>query len=544
MSKHHKPPHNPEHTVIEEPTIDPIEEEIILSKDEESTPVEDVIEVSGTEEGNPDLISEEVSDTQETKNFEDTKESLPPDPTIIYFLGTDTEKLAEIGDAKKKENPTLFETKIRETGTPENTLLQEFKQTSAEINRANQFVNEKISDPHVLVPSIKSADGTVLVNTKKVVIGDTVLKEGGRIENNPLGTAYLLNAINKPVRRIPLYASGISLEIVPPSPQQLTDFILRTDEQTRMEFGYRSGFPVYFFLDYGIKVEFLKLLKQIVIDSSLPNWEQKGALEENIQFSDYPALVTHVAAIMFPDGYDRFEHYCPRPPDPEYPTGCGHVIKKKINILHLLLNRGDLIKAGDIAHLQKVLRAGVKTTPEELKAYRESLGNLNKTLTVKTDSFHAEIVLKGISLSDHLEHASEMLAQMKVTFRDPSEEEMGIYLSSRRVKAIQVYVQSIKIFDVANPAIPRGYVTDKALIERLLGAMATDPSFGEKVLKPIEEFISSLQLTYIGYPKFKCPVCGYLPESPKTFFVMDPQQVFFSTSWKVLQNNISQNREP
>lgn len=531
MSKHHNnPPHdNQQNTspIVEEPTNDAIEtlvdEEITLSNSEE--------------DGASGLISEDVSGAEGEKKEEEVV-GVPENLTTIYLLGMDPAKLGELLDAKAYENPKVFAQKAKTPGTSENVMVTEMDLSKPEILRANKFLTNNISDPHVLKPYIKDeATGKVIANTKKVVITDNVLKEGGMIENNALGTAYILNVINKPVRRIPLYASGISLEIVPPSPQQLTDFMVQVENGAKLEFGYETGFPVYFYLDYGIKVEFMKLLRQIVIDSSLPNWQEKGALEANIQFSDYPALVTHVAAIMFPNGYDKFEHFCSRPADPQYPQGCEHVIKKKIDILNLLLNRGDIIKAGDIAHMQKALQAGRKTTPEELKAYRDSLGIDNKTLTVKTDMFHVELVLKGISMADHLEHAADMIAQLKQAFRDPSREEMGAYTLSRKINAVQVYVQSIKLFDAANPSITKGYVTDRRLIERTLGALASDSSFNDQVIKPIEDFSSSLQLTYIGYPKFKCPACGYLPEQPKTFFVMDPQQVFFTTTWRVLENS-------
>ena len=249
--------------------------------------------------------------------------------------------------------------------------------------------------------------------------------------------------------------------------------------------------------------------------------------------------MTHVAAIMFPKGYKDFKHFCPRPPDVEHPNGCNHVIEKEINIANLLLNRGDLIRQGDISHLQKALRPGTKFTIEEIKKYRESIGNMNHTLRVQGQNFNVELALKGITIGEHLESASDMIASMKEAFKDPSEKDLNSFALSRSLNALQAYVQSVKLYDPTNPSVFRGSVVDKKGIERVLGSLASDPSFKTQVVEPIEKFASSLQLTYVGYPKFKCPACGYIPEYPKTFFVMDPQSVFFTAAWKVLRPNTS-----
>ena len=440
----------------------------------------------------------------------------------------DKEELGKLLDQKGNINPTLFIEKIGKSGTWENIAYTQYVQTTGEIARQEKYLTDNIAPDTSFAIGLKNKEtGKYCLGCQNVKAPSS--KNGGVVEGSE-AKRIILDKCGKKVRRIPLYNSGFTLDITAPSVVEYTDFMLRI-QHSKKEFGSNLGFPVYYFMDYVVKSEFMTMLNSLVLHSSLPGWQEKGALISNIDFADYPAIVTHVAALMYPDGFDDFKHACSRPIDDAHPQGCNHVIQIKLNILQLLRTRFGMMNEMNVAHMQKCMLSNAKVTLEDIKAYRETLGFQNKVIRFK----NFEFVLRSVSMSDHLEAASDFASELQSNLKDPSEETLEKYLAPRSIQAVLPYIEAIKVFESNDSDQCVATCVNRSDIRMTLDSLIGDEDFREKFEQPMEDFISSLQLTYPCYPKFTCPACGYLPDTPKGFHVVDPQVLFFIISSRVFQ---------
>ena len=521
MSKHNR--HFPKNNSNQTDASDVPVEDMVEDTPVEETLVEDTSLDMLSEENDIPLMEEEsVSEIDSPAPLDLNSIPSPADEGQVVFVGMKKAELEKLLDDKSISNPSSFRVAVNSPGTWENMACTQFLLTTEEVIRQEEFLEQHITDKSQFTGGLKNPE-TGKYKLAPQNVKPPQIKPGAIVPSGTEGLRLILFANGKNVRRIPLYASGFTIDIYPPSARQLSDFHRRIDH-TKQQFGAATGFPVFYFMDYIIKSEFMTLLKEITVHSTLPGWQEPQALINNISFADYPALLTHVAAVMFPEGFDGFRHACTRPVDEEHPQGCNHVIKAKIDILKIIRTRFSMLSELCVAHMQKCNLPAANITLEEIQGYKDSLTHSKTVLSYKD----LEFVLKDVSMAEHLEAASTFTAELQSTLKEPDEETLFRYLDPRSVLMLHPYIESIRLVN------QKATIVDRQQIKKTLETASDHPDFQE-VIKKMIEFISSLQLTYPAYPKFTCPVCGYLPDSPKGFNVVDPQILFFIISSRIFQ---------
>lgn len=457
--------------------------------------------------------------------------SKSPDPSIdglITLLGVPIAELEKLVVDRINSTGRLdYLTSVRKVGTYDNMTYFATQRSGGEIAREMEFL-AKIEDPLFNYALFDKNTGKPVLTPSRVK--DAAVAPGTELKG-PDGRRRMQAASRSGRRRIPLYNSGFSIDIRAPTIRELSDVITRSRYITGQ---YESilGAPYYMFYDRVLQAEFVSLMMDLITYSTCPSWDEEGVLLSRIDHADYPAIFGHVASLMYPNGYPGFRHFCRRPVDAQWPNGCTHVEEINANILHMVRTRFGRLSPFQIAHMQKACIPKTPITVEEIEAYREGFGH---TKEVRFQNYTFKF--RAPSLSDHLEAAAEFNAELLEAVKDNNVDRINAYISPRRLMALSPYIESITTHDEITGAV-EGVARERDMILWGCDLVTGQPNVYEELVIPLMDFISDIQLTYVCYPTFACPKCGYEPKTPKGFYAVDPIAMFFTMAWKTYLENM------
>lgn len=476
------------------------------------------------EDPTDDLPDMSPPEEQSRKSFADIL-SESPDPGqvgLITLLGIPKEELEQLVVERAQQSGRLgYLTSVRTLGSWDNITYFAALRTSGEIEREAEFL-KSLEDGKFAYALMNAETGKPILSAG--AIRDTAPTASKELTGRE-GKLRLQSAAKDGRRRIPLYCSGFTIDIRKPTPREISDLITRS-RYLSGQYESQLGAPYFLFHDRLLKTEFVSLIMGLVVYSTCPQWDQEGVLLSRIDYADYPAIMAHVAAIMYPKGYDGFRHFCRRPIDAEHPKGCNHVEELTINILHMIRTRFGVFTPFQIAHMQKAAIPKTPITVDEIEAYRASFGF---TKTIRFENF--ELALKSISLADHLEMAASFNAELFKAAQGNDPKAIDAYIAPRGLNTLRPYIESVTTYTDTGEV--DGIARDADMIDFALDILTGRDGVEEKVFLPIMQFISGIQLTYVCYPTFACPKCGYEPTTPKGFYVVDPETVFFTIALKI-----------
>ena len=480
--------------------------------------VEDIVDTT-------DDVEFELPPDEENSELANLQLENPADQGLVILMGEPTDVLVENVSSRVQSNKTEFFRKAeQDVGSWSSIASFQMENTRGEVQREMDHL-EKLDPNHIRQRFVHPETGKVYL-THSHKLKTPSLTQGSTIEPGSEGLKYILHKEGRTVKRCILINSGFSLDLMTPTVRMIADFI-RQINNSKLRLGTLLGLPIYFFLDCVVKQEFLNLLKQIVNHSNLPNWSEGDTLAANIDLADLPALMTHVAALLHPNGFEGFRHACQRPVDADHPNGCDYVTTLTIDIGKLLQTKWELLGEDGRLHMRNALAKNILSM-EEIELYRKSNNFLNGTvLTFGNKS----IKLRSISILEHLEMANKFITTLTDTLKDPSQETLDLYMNPRSIQQIGFYIDSI-IYKDDNTVIK-----DREMIQQFLDYVQYEKGFKDEVVEPIVKAISDHQCTYPCYAVFECPKCGYTPKVPKGFYVVDPQRMFFTIALKFYQNS-------
>lgn len=430
----------------------------------------------------------------------------------IFFQSTGLDTLTTILEKRLAIlGSDEFTSCIEKPGTYENIVAQAINEYSVEAERILQAI-EQLEDKSLFdnkyIKDGKTILSSVMTPRRASGNGRVVTGQDARIE-------FAIKSGQ--VKRIPLFNSGFYLDIEAPNLLVLNDFFNEAHSETN-QYGREFGASFFFFNDLLIKDAFIKLIMPLIMGSSLKNWNRGGNLLRNIKIVDLKTILTGIAALMFPDGFN-FTHACTNPDGT-----CTHVEEMLIDITKLL--RHNFMKLSD----EKIEHMTVhsEVTYEKIIAYQKSL-DVTKTLNYGNMEFE----LKIPSLEEYLVFGKKFNANLlKSNFAD-STADVYQALVFAYYQIYTPFIQTITLYD--NNGNKDISTSDPDVIAHQLSRFQ-EIDTKRQFVEDMKKYIADSEITQICYPAAPCPKCGYLDEK-NGYFTVDPEHAFFILSLKKLTPN-------
>ena len=544
--------HTP-HPVNEEPIINPVvhtqEAEDMFEdvlNDENVTPTtstdEVVVEVSVPDSDDELFEPEEDFNTQDQETPE-VEEDLNvgnqvPEPTeevtfsdrTIDMRGERIEAIVDLLEhAEQDLGPATLDARVREVGSWENLLFRAINDPNFEEMRIQSAMGELTSDDRRnMSTKCVNDDGKVLIKTFSVVEKGTP----GEIRNvsGPDAIAAFERLEKGGSYRIPLYNSGITVDLISPTGNDLQTLLSNCTHLDR-QLGTTNGAHYFAFNDVMFKIEMIKFTLALIVRSSYSDWQKNTKILSVIKMPDLASIAMHLAALCYPDGFDNFEHKCTRPWDKEkYPTGCHHTDKFTANLFDMITTRFSVLSKDSIDFMVKARMTQTKHNVAQITKYQSELGLEGKELKFGNITF----TMKIPSVAEYLDSGSDFLAEIKNEISGDNTNGQYEQIGLRYIRCFAPWVASVQKTSSRGDGVKS---TDRSVIIRYLEHLEDSNEFGKVVTEQLLEYINSVQLTYVGYPVIACEKCGYTADTPSGMYTFDPFTTFFTLAFLSLTIN-------
>ena len=463
----------------------------------------------------PDLSSEEIPVKAASITEIDT--TIPENAILFYLPEAQVQEIIEALD----EDPQLRETAANELQTPGSrvrTLAALYHNPDAEAE-----------DTHRRLILAKE-NGEEIARVLKVD-GETLLAPGRRDhkQSGPLEGQVAIQAFksvrNKQFgRRIPLYNSGFCIELEPPTNAQLNRYTSQILPELD-SVGRMMGAIFYLYMDFYVKEQAGRLIRELTIDASIKNWQRGDNLLRAIAIEDYDVILMAIAALMYPDGYDRFEHPCINPSGK-----CDHVIRDTISLDRMIYTNFSRMPQEARDFMQKPVRTlGFEPTLAELDAYRELLPfETNGTGTNEVTWKDFIFVMRSPTWFEYREAGHRYLDMIRGLVEGDGEDEIQSRsmqaIAYRMLRQMSPWIKEIRSLDEAGEV---AFSTeDMPAIETILDHVQSI-DMEDEVYPLLAKAVNRHKLSHVGYPTVTCPKCGHEPETESGYLTLNPMQTFF-----------------
>lgn len=501
-------------TQIVQPTIS--SEEPVIS--------DDVIVTSDaitSEDDGEDTIAtdDEILDAQESN------EDISYDNTTIDFRGETLESLASL--FRSNENvigPEAMDARVKTVGSWENLVFRAIDSTSYEELRIQNAIANLSTDDRSSMSSVYKEDGKTKLRTSsmvdkmtpgevRTVTGDAAVLA---FECQEAGGGY----------RIPLYNSGITIDIITPTGSDIQTMLTNCIIQDR-ELGTSNGAHYFAYADLLYKNQIMNFIQPLIVNSSYVDWRKTGKLASVIKLSDLSSIIMTLAAIIYKDGFDRFVTKCTRPESKDHPNLCHHTETITANLFEMIVTRFSVMNRDSIDFMIAARQGSVKNTLVQIAKYQANLGFEGEVIEFDNVSF----TMRMPTISEHLDAGSKFLADIINEIEGDNTAGQYDQIGFRYIRSFIPWIAAVEKHD-KNGAVLR--TTDHRVIIRELEKL--DDKDDEGVVRnKLREYIDKTQLTYVGYPITPCPACGYTADTPSGMWTIDPFSSFFTLAFQYLR---------
>ena len=212
--------------------------------------------------------------------------------------------------------------------------------------------------------------------------------------------------------RIPLYNSGIILDVRECSMGDLISTYRGIQEEMSKSFN-RSIFTYYFFADYLLIKEIKNFLSTCIVESCFE--KEPNDIFDYISIHDIDIIITHIANLMFRDGFDDFELTCAN-------EDCGHKEVISIRPESLIYTNFDKLNTSVKKYFAKFLSADEQLTMKIFNAVKEATyKDFKYTYVFEDDEFLIKsfyIEMQDVSVNTYLSLAQEYMNELNYNIED------------------------------------------------------------------------------------------------------------------------------
>jgi len=510
-----------------------------------STPVEPDLNVpvETEEELTTEAVSQEETSVEDTvdSNLDTSEDDDDEDPNAVKFprdkvdlRGEDESVIRELMQQDIKligsENVAI---RTRTVGTWENLVFRSLADENYEERRNQEALTQiikadpekpyhRLDDPTTGKAILKTSfigGGGPTPGEVKTISGEEALLAFENFRSDKTGG-------NKSGgHRVVLYNSGITLDIITPTGVDVQTMITNCIRQDR-ELGTSQGAHYFAYADQMFKNQILAFIQPLIINSSYNEWRKRGKLWSIMKLPDLTSLVMHVAAICYPDGFDRFVSRCTRPVSETHPDLCRHEETLTVDLFKTIVTRFSIMNEDCINHLTQARVGKNKNNITQIAKYQADLGFEGEKITFGDITY----TMKIPTVAEHLEEGAlflgDIVNEIEADNNDARFSEVGI----RYIRTFLPWISKIEM-TTSNGGVVA--TDDRRVIIRELERFDKDDT-EDSMRKGFRAYIHKVQLTYVGYPAMKCPSCGHTPDTPSGMMTFDPFTTFFTLAFQYL----------
>lgn len=319
----------------------------------------------------------------------------------------------------------------------------------------------------------------------------------------------LILAMNRNVKRVPLYNSGFSITMRAPSMAEINIIYNKLSDNIN-EYGKIFGAVFYLHSDVTIKEIVWEFIESLIIDSNLVKWDNTNRLRNYVSLLDYNYIILNVVTLMFKGGYD-FVHVCTN-------TECDYTETEKIDLSNLQLTNFSKLPLEQLRFISKYTPVKV----DDLISYQQAINNYTD-FTVDKYRIFARVP----SIGNHMKSGAQFNQEMFATiYNAKDEDEINQYLKYNFNRIFSSWIYKIEVLDDDGEVSFKMTDTDSITL-----ALNEIQSIGEGLLiEKMHDFIKQATITHIGYMAKNCPKCGKAPANAleSGLVTIDPQNAFFT----------------
>ena len=466
--------------------------------------------------------SEKETEIPQVLTDENGKAIIPIDLECLIGVNLDHEKIVKLLDDREVElGLAEMDSRAQIKGSWENVLYSAAARMRTEQLRMQEALSNLSEEERAnLVTRFRDEHGKVVLGvsplSKKIKPGETITltAEDAQVafDCRRFGGGF----------RIQLFNSGISVDIIAPTGIEV-DTMMANCHFIERQMGAQMGAHYFTYADVLIKEQMMRFVLDHVTNSSFSEWSKDGKLASVIKLPDLDAIVTYMAAMTHPDGFDNFKVPCTRVKTQEDPRTCTHVETLKINVFDLAVTRKAALSTKSLEFMAET-RTSKKHTFAQVTEYQKNLGIDGEIVTVGDIRF----CMRVPSIMEHLETGAQFLADIENEIEGDNTQGKYNQVAFRYMRSFAPWVQYVEAVGPGDGAIRS---SDRIRIIRELdklrdGVKSEDDA--ASYTKKFASFVDRAQLTYVGYPSLPCPACGYAADTPSGMITIDPFSTFFT----------------
>jgi hypothetical protein len=319
--------------------------------------------------------------------------------------------------------------------------------------------------------------------------------------------------------RIPLYNSGISIDVVVPTGNDIQTMITNCLLMDK-EMGASQGAHYFAYYDLLYKDQILNFIKPLIINSSYTDWRKHGALWSVIKLPDLSALVTTIAALCYKDGFENFVTRCTREVTPEHPDLCRHTETFTASIFDMIVTRFSIMSKSSIEFMTASRQHAARNTLTQIAKYQSELGFEGEKIKVGDVTF----VMRIPTIVEYQEAGREFISDIINEIQGDNTDGHYAQFGFRYMRVFLPWVGAIE-GEGSNGEV---FVTsDRKTILRQFEKIDRDDDNNE-LRDALRDYINRSQLTYVGRPALPCSACGHVSPTPSGMVTLDPFSAFFT----------------
>lgn len=328
------------------------------------------------------------------------------------------------------------------------------------------------------------------------------------------------------VIQVPLWNTGLWLNLRAPSLQELLDFEQRT-RMEKMNLGRSTNGMVFSNIEVYTVETYMRFAMEHVISVNyqFETTDTVGELLSVIKNRDYQQIMLGLVQAMYPDGYPF------RQPCVANPNKCDHIDELLINFARMGFVDTDKLTDKQVRMMmsrkQKKTRKDLEEYQAEFPFFQERIDlGRGVTAVLAVPSLQQQIDA-GHSWVDGISKATVDAFGARLSEMD----RVRHIMRSGAISSLRSHSHWIKHFEHMTDKDSEPMIIDDLVNkDRMLEMLSEDPEVSVPLTEKIIKWIQGTTVSYVGLPKSACPKCQKEPEdqSHPHLIPIDIGYVFFT----------------
>ena len=321
---------------------------------------------------------------------------------------------------------------------------------------------------------------------------------------------------------VPLWHSGFSMTLKPPSESDIVELFRLIDSDT-VDIGRSTSGLVFSNMSVVLANRVVDFIIRHTYNTTIDGWKDID-LTKYIKTQDLFPMVAAMAATIYPNGFE-FKRPCTTNPEE-----CTYVAEGKVDIKKMVYTKVSDLTSSQRQHMAH--RRPKSHTIEDVEHYQRSLQCISNSTVSIDDSRDFSIVLRTPTLYDYIEIGNNWISSIEKLIEEVlssnKEDRKDIALQFSNASILRQYSQWVDEIKIDGNVI-----NDRYSIDDVMEIFSGMDEYRVKITNSIIDYISNSAICVVGIPAYDCPSCGADQSDPKaptgfkTIVPLDALTLFF-----------------